>query len=259
MLLMDYYAYNNKLSYVHPGEKFIFFAGTLTVCFALNTAITCLAITLLMSLAVVVLSGVPWRFYLKLMLIPGLFLIVGVITVAISIIPESGNFIWATRLGYYTIGVTNQSLDNAVDLLLRSLGAVSCLYFLSLTTPLTDIVLIMKRLRVPLLVVELITLIYRFIFILLDMAGKIYIAQSSRLGYKTAPTGFNSLSRLLLSMFIKSYRHSQAIYDSLASRCYNGDLHFFTEQRHWSWRNIGLIIVIDGALVVCSLNAGGLA
>jgi cobalt/nickel transport system permease protein len=258
MLLIDHYAYNNKLAGVHPGEKFLFFAVTVALCLALPTTFTTLVVTLLMAGAVVFAAGVPWRFYLKLLLLPGAFLAVGVAAVAVSVTRSPQDFIWAIHTGQYFFGITRQGLDNSVNLFLRSLGAVSCLYFLSLTTPMTEIADVLRKMRVPTLVIELMTLIYRFIFILLEVTGQIYTAQSSRLGYKNARTGFHSLSRLVLSIFIKSYRQSQAMYDSLVSRCYSGNLHILTEPRQWCARNILLIVTVDGALLLCSLYAGGL-
>lgn len=257
MLLIDHYAYNNKLASIHRGEKFAFFALTITIGLVLPSTITSLAIIILMAGAVVFLAGIPWRFYLKLMLLPGSFLMIGVILVAISISREVQDFLWAVKLGSYVVGISKQNLEHAINLFLRSLGAVSCLYFLSLTTPLTDIMAILKRLLVPTLVVELMVLIYRFIFTLLEVTLKIYTAQSSRLGYKNIRTSYASLSQLVLSLFVKSYQYSQTMYDSLASRCYAGKLHFVDEHLNWSAHNIFLIIIIDGALVVSSLYTGG--
>ncbi len=259
MLLIDYYAYNNKLAEIHPGEKMLFFALTLTLCLTLTSAATLLVIFLLMGGMVVFLADVPWRVYLKLMLLPGSFLIVGVGALAVSITFETHNFLWATQIGSCTIGITRQGLNDAANVFLRSLASVSCLYFLTLTTPVTDIVLLLNKLRVPALVIELLTLIYRFILILLEVSRQIYLAQDLRIGYRNLRTGLTSLGKLILSVFIKSYRQSLAMYDALVSRCYAGKLHVLEDRRQWSWRNILLIFLIDGALVLSSLYAGGLA
>ncbi len=257
MLLIDYYAYSNKLSSVHPGEKFIFFVITVTICLGLNSPVTSLAVVLLTGATVILLARVPWRVYLKLMLIPVSFLVVGVLTVAITFTKGGGEFIWAVQLGSITAGVTPGGLELAAKMFLRSLGAVSCLYFLALTTPVTQMVGILRWLRIPSLVIELIVLIYRFIFILLETAGRIFTAQSSRLGYRNIRTGYHSFSQLVLSLFVKSYRQSQAVYDSLLSRCYDGRLNFVEAQYRWSWVNIALIIAADSAVTACWLIAGG--
>ncbi|KJS11276.1 MAG: hypothetical protein VR67_14670 [Peptococcaceae bacterium BRH_c8a] len=257
MLLIDHYAYSNKLSTVHPGEKFIFFVATVTICLALNSLATSLAVILLTGAAVILLARVPWQVYLKLMLLPASFLVVGVLTVAVTFTRNEGEFIWAVQLGSFTAGVTPGGLEFAGKMFLRSLGAVSCLYFLALTTPVTQMVGVLRWLRIPSLVIELMVLIYRFIFILLETAGHIYTAQSSRLGYRNVRTGFHSFSQLVLSLFVKSYRQSQTVYDALLARCYDGRLNFVEAKYRWSWVNIALIIAADGALTACWLIAGG--
>lgn len=257
MLVIDYYAYNNKLSTVHPGEKFIFFALTVAICLAMTSPATSAAVLMVTAAAVIVLAGVPWQLYLKLMLIPASFLVAGVITVAITFTRTNHDFIWAVQVGAYHAGLTAGGLETAGELLLRSLGAVSCLYFLALTTPITDTVSILRGLRVPTLVIELMVLIYRFIFTMLETAGRIYTAQSSRLGYRNLRTSYVSLSTLVLSLFVKSYRQSQAVYDALLARCYDGRLNFVEAKRHWSWQNMLLIIAVDGAVAACWLFTGG--
>jgi len=258
MLLIDHYAYSNRLATVHPGEKFIFFVVTVTICLALNSPATSLAVMLLTGAAVILLARVPWQVYLKLMLIPASFLVVGVLTVAVTFTRGGGEFFWAVQLGSFTAGITPGGLELAGQMFLRSLGAVSCLYFLALTTPVTQMVGILRWLRIPSLVIELTVLIYRFIFILLETAGRIYTAQSSRLGYRNIRTGYHSFSQLVMSLFVKSYRQSQTVYDSLLSRCYDGRLNFVETKYRWSVVNIALIIAADGALTACWLIAGGL-
>ena len=58
--------------------------------------------------------------------------------------------------------------------------------FLTLTTPLVDLVDLWRRWRIPALLIDLMTVIYRFIFVLIDIAGRMRMAQESRLGYNTS-------------------------------------------------------------------------
>jgi len=258
MLLIDYYAYNNKIAAVHPGEKILFFAVTMILSLGFNNAATSLLVIILMAGTVISLAGLPWPAYLKLMLVPCSFLIPGVLMLAVSFSTEPLHFIWSISAGPYTVGITGPGLDSAASVFLRSLSSVSCLYFLALTTPLSDIVIILKKLRVPSLIIELLTLIYRFIFILLKVTGQAYTAQSSRLGYRTTRNAFNSLSILIFSAFIKTYHQSQAMYDALLARCYEGNLNIVEERRRFSWRNLLLIIAVDCTLAIYSIYAGGL-
>ena len=82
----------------------------------------------------------------------------------------------------------------------RALGAVSCLYFLSLSTTLPEILSVLRKARVPAGVTELAVLIYRYIFILLSACHAMRDAAASRLGY---------------SGFRRSIRTTGAVYGNL--------------------------------------------
>ena len=67
-------------------------------------------------------------------------------------------------------------------MLARALAAIAAVYFLVLTTPLTEIVGLLRRLRVPALLLELMVLAYRQIHVFSEVAGQMRSAQVSRLG-----------------------------------------------------------------------------
>jgi cobalt/nickel transport system permease protein len=69
-------------------------------------------------------------------------------------------------------------------LLCRALGAVSCLYLLSLTTPVSEIIGVLRRAHIPALVSDLMYLIYRYLFLLLELYGVLRSAVESRLGFR---------------------------------------------------------------------------
>jgi hypothetical protein len=77
------------------------------------------------------------------------------------------------------LGVLKAGMISAVRLFCKALGAVSCLYFLSLSTPMLDILSALRRLKCPALLVEMMGLIYRFIFILFETAASMITAQNS--------------------------------------------------------------------------------
>ncbi len=58
------------------------------------------------------------------------------------------------------------------------------------------------------------SLIYRFIFVLMETADTMVIAQSSRLGYSSIISGYRSLGVLVSSVFIRSYQQADKIYTS---------------------------------------------
>jgi cobalt/nickel transport system permease protein len=152
------------------------------------------------------------------------------------------------------MGCTYDSILVATRLFLKSLASVSCLYFLTLTTPVFEVLSVLRKLKVPKLFIELMGLIYRFIFVLLDTANMIYISQNSRLGYSTMRNSYNSLGKLISALFISSYKRSQDIYTAMESRCYDGDINLLENDYKYSYKNISLIIVIEIVLIIISFS-----
>jgi cobalt/nickel transport system permease protein len=83
---------------------------------------------------------------------------------------------------------------------------------------------LLRRLRCPLLLIDLMTLIYRFIFVLLESLNDMYTAQDSRLGYINFRRGIVSAGLLGSQLFIDAYHRSQRLQVALDSRGYAGDL-----------------------------------
>jgi cobalt/nickel transport system permease protein len=255
MISIDKLAYISGLKKVNPMEKFIFAMVTMSVCILLNNIIDSTIILILMAMITVFKGKIPLKTYIKLMSLPLAFLIMGVLTIAINVVGTSEGLILSFSIFNIKLGCTYDSILTATRLFLKSIASVSCLYFLTLTTPVFEILSIIKKLKVPKLFVELMGLIYRFIFVLLDTANMIYISQNSRLGYSTLKMGFSSLGKLITTLFISAYKRSQDIYDAMESRCYDGDINLLENNYTYSYKNISLIIVIEILLIIISLSS----
>jgi cobalt/nickel transport system permease protein len=250
MIDIDSFAYTSKLISINPMEKFLFGILTMFSCLYCNSIYISMFLIILMGFITVRKGGIPFFFYLKLMLLPFSFLIIAVITIAINVVDGSSGILFSFKILGGNIGATNTSVLLALGLILKSLAAVSCLYFLSLSTPMTDILYVLKRLRVPKLIVELMHLIYRFIFIMLNSMQMIVTAQTSRLGYSNSTRAFRSSAQLIASIFIKSYTRSQDIYSALEARGYEGEINVLEEEHKYKADNIFLIILFQVTLFI---------
>jgi cobalt/nickel transport system permease protein len=144
----------------------------------------------------------------------------------------------------FQIALSLDGIRQTETTLARSLGTISCLYFLALTTPMTEIVGLLRRLRVPTLFLELMILAYRHIFIFLQITNEVTVAQSSRLGYSTTRNSFRSLSALGGNLFLRVLRRSRQLHQALLARGYQDDLRYLEEPHAWSPRNL-----VGGALL----------
>lgn len=261
MIIVDKLCYLSKLRYVNPMEKFFFAVITLVMCIVSRSIFMGLAVLVLNRILTVRIGGISGKRYDRLMLIPLVFLLLSTLAIIVNFshypldafsIPVGSIFITGSRAG----------LMKAAQLIITAMASVSCLYFLSLNTTMTDIIEVNRRLKCPELIIEMMMLIYRYIFLMLDVAYNIMTSQNARLGNKDMRTSVASFGAMGQVLFIRSMKRSRALYDAMEARCYDGVINVLTENRAVSRKNVALIIICEAILLAYTIfikvmNPGG--
>ena len=219
----DRYAYLSRLRGMDPIPKIFLSMAALLVCLFCESITVGIFTMVVLSAFTVLIGGQKVRVVLHFMKVPLVFLVIGCLTIIFRPIGEE-EALWAVHLLGYRWGITEAYLRLGLMVFCKAMGTISAMYFLSLNTPMTDLTMALERLRVPKLFVELMELIYRFIFVLADAAGRIRTAQESRLGYLTVRQGMHSLGTLVSMVFIRSLKQGNRVYAALESRGYTGSL-----------------------------------
>ncbi|KPU43367.1 cobalt transport protein CbiQ [Oxobacter pfennigii] len=253
MVNIDRYAYASKLKKTDPMLKFVFAMLTLGVCLWANSILISIIILSIMGWVAVCKGGTPFLLFVKMLLLPMSFLIISLLTIAINVSNNPEIFLVSLKMSDFWIGVSKEGLNDAALLFFKVMASVSCLYFLSLTTPMIDLLSVLRKLRVPKLMVEMMSLIYRFIFILLDTADTMYTAQSSRLGYSSIKRGYRSLGALASTLFIRSYKRSNDLYTALEARGYDGELNVLEEEFEKSNIKYAGVVLINVIFILIAL------
>jgi len=119
----------------------------------------------------------------------------------------------------------------AILVISRTLSGMSCIFFLALSTPVIELFAVLKRSGIPDSVIELSMLMYRYIFVFLEVSMSIKHAQTVRLGYTNLRRSFYSVAMLASTLFIRSYEQGEKLYLAMNSRCYDGKLTLFETKR----------------------------
>jgi cobalt/nickel transport system permease protein len=225
MDLIDQYAYSSRLRTLHPAQKAGLALIVIGLCLALNRPAVGVAALLWMGVLATAVAGTPLRVFGRILLAEGLFLTFSALGVAVSVggTPPADT-IATLSVGPMWFGVSHSGIASAITLTCRSLGAASALNMLILTTPLVDLIALAQWLRVPALLIDLMTLIYRSIFVLLESLQRMTTAQQSRLGYRTPARAMRSAGLLSARLFIDAYHRAQRLQFGLESRGYHGEL-----------------------------------
>lgn len=225
MHIIDRYAYTNRIRQVDPAHKAGLAFMVLLLCLLLNKPLVGLTAVGWMYLLAVLLAHLPARAFGRVLLAEVTFLALATIGVVISLSLTDPRAImpWAWSIGPVWISSSPNSLYQGATLVLRALGCAAAMNFLALTTPLVDMLELFRRWRVPVILVDIMIIIYRFIFVLLENLERTHTAQRSRLGYHTTyMRAMNNAALLGSRLFIDAFQRSRRLQLALDSRGYDG-------------------------------------
>lgn len=227
---IDYYAYISGLRNWNTVYKVIFSLGALITVIAADSILVSAA-TMVFMLYLNVGSGrIQCRDYLRLLWVPAAFILLGGAAIMIQFGDGRGSlfsipFFW-TRLF-----ITKDSLILALDTALKAFAAISAFYMVTLSTPMGEIISVFRKVHVPGLILELMHLIYRYIFILSDTNRAQKEAAKSRNGYCDLKTSFRTFSGEIANLFVMSMKKADMYYDAMEARGYDGDCRFWEEKK----------------------------
>jgi cobalt/nickel transport system permease protein len=228
MIVIDKLCYQSGLRYTNATEKFAFAILTLVFCVVSHSIAIAILVFTVMGILTVKKGGIPLSRYISLMKVPMIFLLLSTLAIIFNF-THTPLDAFAIPIGSYYLTGSFAGLYKGIQLILTALASVSCLYFLSLSTPVTDILEVLRELHVPQLMLELMLLIYRFIFVMLELASAITTSQHARLGNQNIRTALSSFAAMISSVFILSIKRSNALFDAMESRCYDSKIQVLPE------------------------------
>lgn len=249
MHLLEEYALNNNLSGASGKSKMLFSGMTLLVCVFSTSIIVLLLIFFIMFIMTVGRARIPFWFYIRLLFAPISF---GIIALVAMLFFFGIDPWFCVDIGGLTLIATKDGFSTALISVGRMLGSVTCLLFLSLTTPMSDIFALLKKLHLPAVFIELSMLIYRYIFIMLQEAMRMEYAQKMRLGYSNISGSISAFAMLAGNLFIRSWDSAERMLIAMNSRGYEGTIHVLEEDPPIS--KIFLFGLVSFELVLIFLN-----
>nr|WP_296107523.1 cobalt ECF transporter T component CbiQ [uncultured Terrisporobacter sp.] len=229
-MIIDDYAYKNKLYKVNPNKKFII--GMLLLILSLINPFNYISLLIiaLMSFVIVVIAKIELKDYLHFIKIPLTFLIISIIMILLNFSHNKEIFLYSIKIGNLYVGVTNESLKSAIHLFFRALSCLTCIYFIMLTTPFYQLIFVFKKLHLPDVVLEISMLMYRFIFIFMEEVSDIRKSQELRFGYINLKNGYNSFGLLVSMLFKRMMIRYDEMSIALDMKLYDGTFHIVGDE-----------------------------
>lgn len=230
MILIDKYAYTNELRFIKPSIKAIIGLLLLAISMLINSKLTLLGIIFIVSFTIVFFAKIDIKNYISLLKIPIYFLSIGVCVNLINIGFDNNNMIYSFKILSMYIGTSVESINTSVYMLIRSISCLCCVYFIVLTTPFNDILLLLKQMGLPNTAIELSMLIYRFIFIFLEEVAQIRKSQQLKFGYINIKTSYKSVGMLVSILFKRMIIRYEELSISLDIKLYDGEFYIVGDE-----------------------------
>ena len=178
--------------------------------------------SVLVGLTAVVLAlgpgRVPARTFGRAVRWPLAFVAVGALTAVVQV--DGGGLGWAP-----------DAAARAGSLVGHAVAGSAAVLLLATTTPMSDLLPALRRLRVPAAVVEVASVVYRLLFVLLESLDTIHEAQTARMGYSSLRRSYRSSGALTAAVLTRSWDRARRLQEGLAGRGMETGLRVLPEVR----------------------------
>ena len=135
--------------------------------------------------------------------------------------------LWTGKILWIDIHMTELSFNNAWQIFARAIAGVTLMLSFASSTPIPHLAQAFRSLHVPNEITELIVLIYRYAFLLLERFLVMIDAAQCRLGYNGPITAMKSYAGAMAGTFIFSMELAEKSEAALACRNYKGYVPLF--------------------------------
>ncbi len=239
---VDRAAHLNRWRHRSLTEKAVLALGMLALAIALPPFPAAPMVAVAMMTAALAGARVPVMVWLACAAGPLGFLLVGALSVIV-------------RIGPGGLGLAPDGLMLAACLMARSMAGVTCLLFLALTTPTTDLIAGMRRLGLPVEIADIALLMYRFVFLLGDTALAMDAAQGARLGHRDSRRRLRSLGILIANLLPRAFERARRMEIGLAARGWNGEMRVLSRRTAISVPGLALVLAAEAAVAVIGVLA----
>lgn len=164
------------------------------------------------------------------------------------------------QLGPLTLTISADGLRRFLTILLGSWLSVQVALLLAFTTPFHDLVDGLRELRIPRIIIAIISFMYRYLAVLADEGARMTRARDARsalgprggggsIRWRATVTG-----RMVGSLFLRAYERSERIYAAMQARGFEGEFRHLGA-RALSRSEVGGLVVGLGLLAAWAIAA----
>ena len=215
--------YRDTESFIHrldPRAKFLAMVVLVSaVVLTPRDSWTAYVLFLILNIALLLLSRVPPFYVLKRSFVVLPFVLM--VTIFVPFFTD-GTEVLGANIGHWHIGLSLEGL--------KAMGGVFCKVWLATlpvimvtaTTSINELLNGFEKLRMPAIMVMLMSFMYRYLFVIGDEVERLSLARNSRSFGGGVRLHVRTLGYMAGALFLRSYERGERIYGAMLSRAYDG-------------------------------------
>ncbi len=215
--------YSDRDSFIHrldPRTKFITtLVFILVVISTPPTKWQTFALYLFLIATLLLLSKLPITYVLKRSLVIMPFVLI--IAIFIPFFKE-GEVAGSYNIWLWQVSVTYSGLQVLWNVLIKAWLSILSLILLTSTTKLANLLKGLEQLRMPRVMVMLLSFMYRYIFVLVDEVMRMKQARDSRNFGGSRLWQIRTIGNMTGTLFIRSYERGEQVYAAMLARGFDG-------------------------------------
>jgi cobalt/nickel transport system permease protein len=239
---IDAIAHSNALRHIDTRLKVIFAITTLLITVASTSPIPPFLAFLITTIMILFAAKIKLRIYFLLLLTPLFFGLISLLLMSFFF-GYTDSPLYSFEILSHIFVVQREGANMGLLVASRTLAGSGCLFFLALTTPVTELFTGLRWLRIPEVVIELAMIIYRYIFVFLEEAERMWLASKMR-GVGNFRTKIEVFSMLICTLFLRTIHQGEKLFVAMNSRCYEGETNSLAYHENNTKINAALLCAI---------------
>ena len=224
--------YSDRDSFVHrldPRTKFITtLVFILAVISTPPTGWQAFVLYLFLITTLILISKVPFFYVMKRSLVILPFVVL--VTISVPFFTE-GEVIGSYNIWLWQVSVTYSGIQIFWNIIARAWLSILSLILLTSTTKFTNLLKGLERLRMPRVMVMLLSFMYRYIFVLVDEVMRMKQARDSRNFGGRRLWQIRTIGSMIGTLFIRSYERGERVYAAMLARGFDGQIRTLSQLR----------------------------
>jgi cobalt/nickel transport system permease protein len=140
-----------------------------------------------------------------------------------------GDSLASFTIGNWDLSISDAGFVRFISILLRSWLSIQAAILLTATTKFPDMAHSLRHLGTPLILITIISFMYRYIFVLSDEAVRLIRARKARSAQKPGqikpPIAWHAriTGNMIGQLFLRSYERSDRVYNAMLARGFQGE------------------------------------